>query len=50
MNPARSLGPALASGQWTDLWIYIVGPLAGAALGAAAYQLVRGDAPSPAAA
>ncbi|MFI5122143.1 MAG: MIP family channel protein [Vicinamibacteria bacterium] len=45
MNPARSFGPALASGQWTDFWIYIVGPVAGAALGAAAYQLVRGAAP-----
>lgn len=43
MNPARSFGPALASGQWTDFWIYIVGPVAGAAIGAFAYQLVRGD-------
>ena len=43
MNPARSLGPALAAGEWTKFWIYIVGPVAGAALGAFAYQLVRGD-------
>jgi len=42
MNPARSFGPALASGQWTDFWVYVVGPIAGAALGAFAYQLVRG--------
>ncbi|MBA2765181.1 MAG: MIP family channel protein [Thermoleophilaceae bacterium] len=42
MNPARSFGPALLSGQWQDFWIYIVGPLAGAALGALAYQFVRG--------
>ena len=41
MNPARSFGPALASGTWTDFWIYIVGPLVGAALGAFAYQLIR---------
>jgi glycerol uptake facilitator-like aquaporin len=41
MNPARSFGPALASGTWTEFWIYIVGPVAGAALGALAYQLVR---------
>jgi glycerol uptake facilitator-like aquaporin len=41
MNPARSFGPALASGTWTDFWIYIVGPVAGAALGAFAYQLIR---------
>jgi len=42
MNPARSLGPALASGEWTSFWIYLAGPLAGAGLGALAYQLVRG--------
>jgi len=43
MNPARSFGPALASGTWTDLWIYLVGPVVGASLGALAYQLVRGE-------
>jgi aquaporin NIP len=41
MNPARSFGPALASGTWTDFWVYLVGPIAGAALGALAYQFVR---------
>ncbi len=41
MNPARSFGPALASGTWTDFWIYLVGPVLGAALGAFAYQLIR---------
>jgi aquaporin NIP len=41
MNPARSFGPALAAGEWHDLWIYVVGPVAGAALGAGAYQLIR---------
>lgn len=41
MNPARSFGPALASGTWTDFWVYIVGPIGGAAVGALAYQLVR---------
>jgi MIP family channel proteins len=43
MNPARSLGPALVAGEWHDLWIYLAGPVAGAALGAFAYQLVRGE-------
>src|SRR5687768_1476040 len=44
MNPARSFGPAVAAGEWTDFSIYVVGPVLGAALGAFAYQLVRGDA------
>jgi len=47
MNPARSLGPALVSGTWTDFWVYIVGPVGGAALGAFAYQLVRGEQTEP---
>ena len=48
MNPARSFGPALAAGEWVDFWIYVVGPVVGAALGALAYQLVRGEHPAPA--
>jgi aquaporin NIP len=41
MNPARSFGPALASGTWTDFWIYVAGPVLGTTLGALAYQFVR---------
>ena len=41
MNPARSFGPALAAGEWTDFWVYVVGPVVGATLGAGAYQLIR---------
>jgi aquaporin NIP len=47
MNPARSFGPALASGTWTDFWIYVAGPLLGAGAGAIAYQVVRGEGPAP---
>lgn len=47
MNPARSFGPALAAGEWTDFWIYIVGPIVGATLGAGAYQLIRTPGASP---
>jgi aquaporin Z len=31
-NPARSLGPAVISGQWAGWWIYWIGPLTGAFL------------------
>lgn len=48
MNPARSLGPALVSGELHDLWLYLTAPLLGAALGALAYQLVRGEHPGDA--
>ena len=47
MNPARSLGPALASWTWPHLWIYIVGPVIGALLGAFGYELIRGEHPRP---
>jgi aquaporin NIP len=43
MNHARSLAPALVSGDLHDLWIYLTAPLLGAAAGALAYQAVRGE-------
>jgi MIP family channel proteins len=43
MNPARSLGPALVSGELHALWVYLAAPIVGSMLGAFAYQLVRGN-------
>ncbi len=37
MNPARTIGPAVGMGQFDYVWIYIVGPFAGAGLAALAY-------------
>jgi len=42
MNPARSLGPFLVSGQLADSWIYIVGPFAGGFLAVVVAWLLRG--------
>jgi aquaporin Z len=39
-NPARSLGPALVSGQWQGWWIYWAGPLIGAFLASLACSLL----------
>ena len=43
MNPARSLGPALVSGELSHMWLYVVGPVAGAALAVAGYRAVYGS-------
>jgi len=34
LNPARWFGPALVGGHWGDAWIWIVGPIVGAVVGA----------------
>ncbi|MDQ3990763.1 MAG: aquaporin [Actinomycetota bacterium] len=39
MNPARTLGPAVAGGPWAGHWVYWVGPLLGGAAAAALYDL-----------
>ncbi|XP_068638128.1 aquaporin NIP2-1-like [Aristolochia californica] len=41
MNPARTLGPALASERYKAIWVYLVGPVAGTLLGAGSYCLIR---------
>jgi aquaporin Z len=49
VNPARSTGPALFVGGWalSQLWLFWVAPLAGAALAGAFYRWVGGDEPTP---
>ncbi len=53
VNPARSLGPALASWSFADLWIYLTAPFIGAVIGAVGYEFIRGpegwaeDRPGP---
>ena len=44
VNPARSIGPALFAGgaALTSLWVFIVGPFAGAALAAFCYKFLAG--------
>ena len=39
-NPARWFGPAVASGTFTDFWLYILGPIAGTVGAAYLYRLV----------
>jgi MIP family channel proteins len=43
MNPARSLGPAVAAGELSSVWVYLTAPVLGAVIGAVAYQFVRGE-------
>ena len=41
MNPARSLAPALVSLDFASLWIYIAGPIIGAALSVIAFRIIH---------
>ena len=42
LNPARSLGPALVSGQFDNWWLYVVGPCAGVILAIGVVAVVQG--------
>ena len=43
LNPARTLGPAIVSGNYADIWLYFVGPFVGAVLAALLYVGVLKD-------
>jgi aquaporin Z len=42
MNPARSFGPALVSGDFSSYWVYVLGPLAGALIAVGCAYVLRG--------
>ncbi len=41
LNPARSFGPAIFTGTFSQYWIYLIGPLAGAALAALLFKVLQ---------
>jgi aquaporin Z len=43
VNPARSIGPAIFVGGWaiSQLWLFIIAPIIGAAIAAAVYALTH---------
>jgi aquaporin Z len=42
MNPARTFGPDLVGGNFTDYWVYVAGPLCGMVVAVGAAFVLRG--------
>jgi MIP family channel proteins len=40
LNPARSIGPAVATGNFDNLWVYLIGPALGGAFAGVLYKYV----------
>jgi aquaporin Z len=47
LNPARSIGPAVATGNFTDLWVYLVGPAIGGIVAGLLYKGVFEERVAP---
>lgn len=47
VNPVRAIGPMLIAGQFTSMWVYIVGPLLGGTLAALTYDRLLARASTP---
>jgi len=47
MNPARSLAPAIVSGNLRHLWVYVAGPTVGALVAIPCWRVTRGACPPP---
>lgn len=45
MNPARSLGPAVAAGVWRAHWLYWAAPITGMLFAARSYEILRRTEP-----
>ena len=43
MNPARSLGPAIAAGDYASIWVYLAAPALGAVLAVVTYGFISGQ-------